>query len=465
MNRDSVPVDPARPSIQRADLPPGPPEMPIIGQAFRLRNDFVGLIREAAACGDVSTVSVNPILICLVNHPELNREVLVTSHLKTGRGAIAFETVRWMMGSGLTASTGAFHVKQRRLIQPRFHRRYIDKYAEAMTEMSARKSRQWQDGATVDLEQEMRGLTLQIVAKALFDIETSDVVRRVGESFAETEGYIYLRLTQPVFLRRLLHNLPVPSTRRFEAARAYLDELIYRLIRERRHSGAKGDDLLCLLMQARYEDAESEEDSRMSDELVRDEAVSLYIAGHDTTATTLTYALFLLSQNPEVEERFHAELDGVLGDRDATLADLPQLPLTDQVITETLRLYPPFWLLGRMVFEPIELDGYRIPPGVSVVTSPLVTQRDPRWFDDPLEFRPERWTPEFRTELPRFAYFPFGGGPHQCIGEGFAWMEAKIALATLCRRWRVTTRSKAEIMPRTTLKVKGGLPATLERRR
>ena len=465
MNRDSVPVDPARPSIQRADLPPGPPEMPIIGQAFRLRNDFVGLIREAAACGDVSTVSVNPILICLVNHPELNREVLVTSHLKTGRGAIAFETVRWMMGSGLTASTGAFHVKQRRLIQPRFHRRYIDKYAEAMTEMSARKSRQWQDGATVDLEQEMRGLTLQIVAKALFDIETSDVVRRVGESFAETEGYIYLRLTQPVFLRRLLHNLPVPSTRRFEAARAYLDELIYRLIRERRHSGAKGDDLLCLLMQARYEDAESEEDSRMSDELVRDEAVSLYIAGHDTTATTLTYALFLLSQNPEVEEQFHAELDGVLGDRDATLADLPQLPLTDQVITETLRLYPPFWLLGRMVFEPIELDGYRIPPGVSVVTSPLVTQRDPRWFDDPLEFRPERWTPEFRSELPRFAYFPFGGGPHQCIGEGFAWMEAKIALATLCRRWRVTTRSKAEIMPRTTLKVKGGLPATLERRR
>ena len=389
----------------------------------------------------------------------------MTDHLKTGRGATAFETVRWMMGDGLTASTGAFHLKQRRLIQPRFHHRRIASYAESMTEMSARKSRQWQDGAVVDMEQEMRGLTLQIVAKALFDIETSDVVRRVGESFAETEGYIYARLTQPVFLRRLLHRLPMPSTRRFKAARAYLDELIYGLIRERRQSGAEGDDLLSMLLQATYEDAEGEEDSRMSDELVRDEAVSLYIAGHDTTATTLAYAFWLLSQNPEVEHRFHAELDDVLGDRDATLDDLPDLPLTDQIITETLRLYPPFWLLGRMVFEPIELGGHRIPAGVSVVASPLITQRDPRWFDDPLEFAPERWTDEFRNELPRFAYFPFGGGPHQCIGEGFAWMEAKIALATLHRRWRATTDSKAEIMPRTTLKVKGGMPMRLERRR
>ena len=462
---DSHWVDPPKPSVPRAKLPPGPSEMPIFGQALRLRNDFVGLLREAATYGDVSTVSINPIMICLVNHPELIREVLVTNHPRTGRGATVSETVRWMMGDGLTASTGAFHLRQRRLIQPRFHRRYIDHYAGAMTEIASRTSQQWRDGTVVDMEQEMRGLTLQIVAKALLDIETSDILRRVGESFAETEGYIYLRLTQPVFLRRFLHSLPLPSTRRFKAARAYLDELIYGLIRERRQSGAKGDDLLCLLMQARYEDAESEEDGGMSDELVRDEAVSLYIAGHDTTATTLAYAFFLLSQNPEVEKRFHAELDDVLGDRDATLDDLPHLPFTDQIIAETLRLYPPGWLLGRMAFEPIELGGWRIPAGVSVVVSPLITQRDPRWFDHPLEFRPERWTSEFRSDLPRFAYFPFGGGPHKCIGEGFAWMEAKITLATLHRRWRATTRTKAEIMPRTTLKVKGGMPMRLERRR
>ena len=389
----------------------------------------------------------------------------MTNHSKTRRGATVFETIRWMMGDGLTASTGAFHLRQRRMIQPRFHRRRIEMYAEAMTEFSSRKSREWRDGATVDMEREMRELTLQIVAKALFDIETSDVVRRVGESFAETEGYMYLRLTQPPPLRRLLHRLPIPSSRRFKAARAYLDDLIHGLIRERRESGAEGDDLLCMLLQARYEDDEGRDLGGMSDDLVRDEAVSLYIAGHDTTATTLAYAFHLLSGNPEVEARLHAELDDVLGGRDAKLDDLPNLPLIEQIVTETLRLYPSFWLLGRMVFEPIELGGWRIPPGVSLVVSPLITQRDPRWFDDPLEFRPERWTQDFRSKLPPYAYFPFGGGEHKCIGEGFAWMEAKIALATLCQHWRAAARSKAEIMPRTTLKVKGGMPMTLEWRR
>ena len=465
MNTDSFRVDPARPSIRRAELPPGPPEMPLIGKAFRIRSDFVGLIREAAAYGDVSTVSVNPVLICLVNRPDLIREVLVTSQRRTAKGANIRDTLRWMWGNGLLASTGAFHLRQRRLIQPRFHRRYIEKYAGAMTQMSSRKSRQWWDGAVVEMEREMRELTLWIVAKALFGIETSDVVQRVGASFAESDAYLYLRLTQPVFLRRLLHRLPLPSTRRFNAARAYVDELIYGLIEERRRSGARGEDLLCLLMQVRYEDAPIAEDGRMSDELVRDEAVSLYIAGHDTTATTLAYALYLVSRHPEVEKRFHAELDDVLGDRDATLDDLPHLPLTDRIIRETLRLYPPGWAFSRMVFEPIELDGHRIPPGVTVMVSALITQRDPRWFDNPLEFRPDRWTPEFRSALPRFAYFPFGGGQHQCLGQGFAWMEAKIALATLCRRWRATTRARAEILPRTTLKVKGGMPTTLHRRR
>ena len=299
--------------------------MPLIGQAFRIRNDFVGLVREAATYGDVSTVSVNPILICLVNHPDLIREVLVTSHRKAAKGATVSETIRLMWGNGLLISTGAFHRKQRRLMQPRFHRRYIEKYAEAMTEMSSRKSRQWRDGAMVDMEQEMRDLTLRIVAKTLFDIETNDVVERVGQAFTESDAYLYLRLTQPVFLRRLLHSLPLPSTRRFRAARGYVDGLIYGLIEERRRSGAEGDDLLCLLMRARYEDAENGEDGGMSDEQVRDEAVSLYIAGHDTTATTLTYALYLVSRHPEVEKRLHAELDDVLGDRDATLDDLPHL--------------------------------------------------------------------------------------------------------------------------------------------
>ena len=223
MDTDSRRTDPPKPSIQRAELPPGPSELPLVGQALRLRFGLIPLLQEAASYGDVSTVAVNPILIYLVNHPELNRQVLVTEHKKTGRGAAAFEPIRWMLGDGLTASTGAFHLKQRRLIQPRFHRRFIENYAQAMTEVSSRKSRQWQDGARVDMEHEMRDLTLQIVAKALFDIEARDVVRHVGESFAETNRYTYLRLTQPVFMRRFLHNLPLPSSRCFRAARDYLD--------------------------------------------------------------------------------------------------------------------------------------------------------------------------------------------------------------------------------------------------
>ena len=190
-------VDPPRPSVRRAELPPGPSELPLVGQAFRLRFGLISLLQEAATHGDVSTVAVKPTLIYLVNHPELNRQVLVTEHQNTGRSATAFETVRWMMGDGLVASTGAFHLKQRRLMQPRFHRKYIEHYAGAMTEIASRKSRQWRDGARVDMEQEMRELTLQIVAKALFDLETHDVVRRVGESFAESDKYMYLRLTQP----------------------------------------------------------------------------------------------------------------------------------------------------------------------------------------------------------------------------------------------------------------------------
>ncbi len=454
-------VDPPRPSMRDIRMPPGPSGLPLVGQTFRLRFGLIKLMQEAATYGDISTVAVRPDLIYLVNHPTLNRQILATSHQQTGRGATTFETMRWMIGNGLAGSTGAFHLKQRRLMQPRFHHKYIEHYASTMTEMSSRKSRQWQDGGKVNMEQEMRELTLQIVAKALFDLETHDVVQRVGKAFAETDKYMYLRLTQPLLLRRFFHRLPLPTTRRSMAARAYLDEFIYGLIRERRQSGAEGNDLLCLLLQARYEGTER----GMSDELVRDEAVSLYLAGHDPTATTLAYAFFLLSQNPQVEKRFHTELYDVLGDRDATVEDLPNLPITNQIVMETLRLYPSLWALGRMVYESIEVGDYDIPPGVAVMVSPLIAHRDPRWFDDPLKFRPERWTKEFRKELPHFAYFPFGGGPHKCIGESFALMEAKIALATLCRRWRATARGKSEIVPRITIKIKGGMPMTLERRR
>ena len=465
-NRDSHWVDPPKPSVPRVELPPGPSEQPVVGQAHRLRGDFIGLLREAATYGDISTASVNPITICLTNHPELNRDVLVKHHRVVSRGQTTFRVFRWLMGNSITTSNVAEHLVQRRLMQPQFQRRHIENYGQAMTDIAARQAEAWADGAAVDMHQEMRKLALQVIVKVLFGADQSEMVDRLGEAFAKANDYLYLRLTQPPALRGLLHELPIPSSRRFRRKKAFVDGVVYRMIKERRESAEDFVDLLALLLQARYEGEDGEEAGGLSDEEVRDQIVSLYFAGHDSTAASLAWTFCLLSENPEVEARLHTELDQVLGGLPATIADLPNLKLTDQIITEGLRLYPPLWGLGRMTYESVSIGGFQIPPGITMMSCPVVTQRDPRWFEQPDEFRPERWTEKCKRELPRFAYFPFGGGPHQCIGEGIAWMQMKITLATLCQAWqfRRDPSHKPEMLPRITLVPKGGMPGTLVRR-
>ena len=464
---DPLRVDPPKPSVPRDKLPPGPGETPLVAQALRLRRDLIGLLREAATYGPISTASVNPITICLTNDPGLNREVLVTHHRIVSRGQASFEVFRWLMGNGVATSTGSSHLAQRRLMQPQFHRRHIENYGQAMTEMALQRSETWTDGAVLDIEREMLELTLQVIVKILFGVDQSDIVSRLGTAFTQTNAYMYLRSTQPPALRGYLHRLPLPSTRRFQRAKAFVDETIYRMIRERRESEETYADLLALLLQARYEGDEGEDGTGMSDEQARDELVTLYFTGHESTAAALTWTLYLLSENPAVEARLHAELDEVLDGRAATLADLPNLPFTDKIIMESLRLYPPVWGMGRMVYEPVNIGGFLIPPGVIMMVCPVVTHRDPRWFEQPDEFRPQRWTEEFRERLPPFAYFPFGGGPTQCIGEGIAWMEMKIVLANLCQRWRFRhdPAHRVEMMQQVTLLPKGGMLATVERRR
>lgn len=438
----------------------------MIGQAFRLRKDVYGLMKEAATYGDVSTMSVRPLTLCLVNHPELNRELLVTHRRETGRGETDFKPLRWLWGNSVTTSNNPLHLKQRRLIQPQFHRREVRNYSEYMTEFASQQDGDWRDGQTLDVEQEMRELTLRIIAKSLFGVDLPETVKRMGAAFDDCHEYVALRLTQPPPVRPLLHSIPLLSTLRFKRNRQYLDGMIYSMIAKRRNTDEYGTDLLSLLMQARYENEDGSEGDLMTDEEVRNEVVSLYSAGHDTTALTLTWALYLLSEHPEVQARFHAEVDEVLDGRPATLEDLPDLPFTHAVIDEVLRLYPPFWILGRTVYEPLELGGYEIPAGANVLTSPLITQRDARWFEQPDEFRPERWTDDLRANLHNFAFFPFGGGPHKCLGEGFAWMEAQIALATVGQRWRFSHPSdhEAAMLPHFTLTPKDGMPITLERR-
>ena len=258
------------------------------------------------------------------------------------------------------------------------------------------------------MAQEMSELTLHIVVKTLFGLEPPDTVRRIGEAFELSNDYITVRDNQPPALRNRFHRWPLPLTRRFRRELAYLDATVYHLISQRRQSGLEGNDLLSLLLNARDEQAENPEDATMTDAQLRDEVITLFAAGHETTAVALTWTWYLLATHPDVQARFHAELDDVLGGRPPTPEDLSRLTFTEQILTESMRLYPPIWSTGRMTFEPIELGGWKIPAGAALAAPQLVLHRDPHWFEDPLEFRPDRWTAQFRAQLPRFVYYPFG---------------------------------------------------------
>ena len=293
----------------------------------------------------------------------------------------------------------------------------------------------WHDGETHDNDQEKMRLTLAVVAKTLFNSDVEAEAGEIGQALTDV-----LHLFQMVMLpfSELLERLPLPASRRFQRARARLDETIYRMIAERRASGEDKGDLLSMLLLAQDEAGTG----GMSDRQVRDEALTIFLAGHETTAVALTWTWYLLSQNPEIANRLHAELDAVLGGRMPGVEDVPALKYTEMVFAEAMRIYPPAWAIGRMAIKPYEAAGYNIPVNSIVLMSPFVMHRDPRWFPDPERFDPERWTPEAKAKRPKFAYFPFGGGSRVCIGESFAWMEGVLLLAVIAQRWRF------ELVPR-----------------
>ena len=456
---------PPRPRVDRSRLPPGPSELPVIGQSLRYLKDPIGFMQEAATYGNLVTMSVKPALLLLVNHPDLIRDIVVTYHQRVGRGPNA-DVLKYAMGDGLVTAAAAEHLQQRRLMQPQFQRNRIEGYGAVMQQYAAHHLQDWRDGQKVDMAQEMGALTLRIVVKTLFGLELPDDVRRIGKAFEFINNYLVTRVNQPPRLRRLLHRLPVPYTLRFRRSRADLDSIIFGSIAERRDVATRNDDLLSLLLEARLEDDDGN-GQPLTDQEVRDQTITMFAAGHETTAVCLTWTWYLLATNPDIQSRFHAELDEVIGDRTPTLADLSNLTFTDRVIAESLRLYPPIWFWSRMAFQSFELGGYEVPPGALLAAPQLIVQRDARWFEEPLRFNPDRWTPEFRQSLHRYAYYPFGGGPRQCIGEGFAMMEAKMILATLGRRWEVRhdSRHKAEMLPLISLRPKGGMPMYVERRR
>ncbi len=461
-------TDIPRPVIRRSQLPPGPPELPIVGQLFRLIRNPIGLMQEGATYGDMVTLARKPALLYLVTHPDLVETLLVTCHQKLRRPRTS-EALRYLLGNGMLTADDPLHLRQRRLIQPQFHRRRIEGYAETMVEYALRHERRWKklpSGTRVDMTLEMHDLMRRVVTKTLFGLDLPEEARRLGEAFEQSNAYMRMRGFQGPVLRRLLHGLPLPATRRFHRDRAYLDGVVYGLIDERRKSQDETDDLLSMMLGLRYEDEDGNDAGAMSDRQVRDEAITMFAAGQGTSTMALAWTWYLLAAHPTVQERFHREVDEALDGRPPTPADLPNLPLTDQIVTESMRLYPPVYTTAQTAAEPFELGGYHIPAGALLTAPQIVVHRDGRWFEEPDAFRPERWTPEFRKSLHRYAYFPYGGGPRLCIGDRFSEMAVRLIMASFGQRWKVRPdpTHAVEMMPFLTLKAKGGLPLFLERR-
>ena len=407
--------------------------------------------------GDLVYIPLGRQHLYYVGHPDAIRDVLVTHQNKFKKSRM-LERARVLLGDGLLTSEGDQHRRQRRLVQPAFHRDRLAGYGAVMVERAAKVRETWEPGRPFDVLQEMMRLTLAIVAKTLFSTEVDSEADEIGAALTQVFDLFEIILMP---FSEVLEKLPLPAVRRFQRARKRLDETIYRLIAERREQGNDAGDLLSMLLLARDEEG----GSGMSDVQVRDEALTLFLAGHETTADALTWAWYLLSQNPQAEAAFHAELDRVLAGRLPSFDDLPQLRYTESVFSETLRLYPPAWGIGRRALEDYPVGDFVIPALSVVLMSPYAVHRDPRWFPDPLAFRPERWLFEDAAR-PKFAYFPFGGGARVCIGERFAWMEGTLLLAALAQRWKLCLEPghRVEQQARITLRPKHGMRMIAEPR-
>jgi len=444
----------------RLPLPPGPKGMFLLGSAQSLAHGWPG---HSSNCyreyGDIVFYRFLHVPICQLTHPDHIEMVLVRNAANFQKSR-DYRALRFILGNGLLTNEGASWQKQRQLIQPAFRHENIAQYAEIMADSTATHLARWKDGEHRDLHHEMAELTLDIVTKSLFGTKLAHDARGIGEEISAVMERFFV-LAALSFL--LPDGIAAPKTPRLLRSKKNLDVVVTSIIRQRKTSRTTANDLLQRLL-----DAQDEQGSRMSDEQLREEIMTLFLAGHETTANALTWTWYLLAQNPQVEHALAAELDGVLGGRAPTLADLPRLPYTEMVVKESMRLYPPAWGIGRRALQEFELGGYRIPARTNVLIMQWLTHRDPRFFPDPERFDPERWRddPVRKGKIPRFAYFPFAGGPRVCIGAGFAMMEATLLLATIAQRYRFSLAPNAVVTPlfSVTLRPKHGLPMQLHRR-
>lgn len=449
--------------VQTASIPlnpPGPKRKPVIGYLREFRHDPPAFLTKLAReHGDVVHFKLGPQDMYLLNHPDYIRDVLVTNNRNFVKSR-GMQMAKKFLGESLLTSEGEFHRRQRRLAQPAFHRQRINSYADAMIDHAFRTRERWQDEETLDMWQEMMRLTLSIVGKTLFDADVEAEATEIRKALTDVMQ-LFERITNPFSV--LLDKLPLPANLRWVKAKARLDETIYRIINERRASGRDQGDLLSMLLLAQDEEGDG---SSMTNQQLRDEAMTLFVAGHETTANALTWTWYLLSQNPEVESKLHSEIDEVLCGRKPEAHDFMNLRYTEMVFAESMRLYPPAWTMGRRVLSDYRVDRYVIPSGSIILMSPWVMHHDPRFYPDPYKFDPERWRPDARDARPKFSYFPFGGGPRVCIGEQFAWMEGVLLIATIAQKWKMRLAPGHLVEPKAmvTLRPKYGMRMVIEAR-
>jgi cytochrome P450 len=465
--------------------PPGPKGHFLLGNAREFsagQADY--LMRLVNEYGDIVYFKLAQYHVYLLANPDDVREVLVTQASNFEKAPLDRKILGQFLGNGLLTSEGSFHARQRRLAQPAFHSKRIRAYAEVMVDYTELLLDEWQPDQTRDIAEDMMRLTMYIVSKTLFDADavTERGRSRIGFAVTVSQAIHDLQEISNADYRRgfpLPEWLPVKSNRRRKRAVGLYDQVIERIIAERRGTAQSGrvaampfavneqiqdsGDLLSMLMLAQDEDG-----SFMNDRQLRDEVATLFAAGHETTSNALSWTWYLLSQHPAAEASLHEELDSVLAGRVPVLDDLPRLPYTLQVIKEAMRLYPPAWILnGRTPLTDTEVGGYPMPKGSMIFIAPFVMHRQPQHFPNPEAFQPERWTAEMEKALPKYAYMPFGGGPRVCIGNSFAMMEAQLILATMAQRYRLRLVPGTAVTPLTqiTLSPAGGLPMIVETRK
>ena len=412
--------------------------------------------------GDVVSYRLGLIRFTLISHPEHVKHVLQDNHRNYTKGFVLRNLLAPLLGEGLFTGEGEHWLRQRRLMQPVFHRKRIDVFGEIMTGETLKMLDGWgayaETDRPLDIAREMMRLTLTIVTRALFGADLGESATQIDHAFSTAREHLSYRFDHPLYPPS---PIPTPRNRRFQAALRALDTIVYGLIADRRRAGEDTGDLLSMLVFARDE----ETGASMSDRQLRDEVMTLLLAGHETTANALTLSWHLLSRHAEAEARLRAEVDTLDG-RLPTVSDLQRLPYARMVVEEAMRLYPPVWITHRQAIGDDEIGGFRIPAGRIVLVEPWLTHRRPDIWPNPEAFDPERFSPKCSAERPRGAYIPFSLGPRQCIGMGFALTEAQLALVMTAQRFRLCEPlgHMVELEPLMTLRPRGGLPMLVRNR-